>query len=215
MNTIDAIIERRSTRAFLDTPIEKEKLDKIFEAAQRSPSWANTQPWEAFVASGETLERIKAGFKEKHENKAEINLETPRPKEWSDLAKRRVSEIRPSLIRICGEEAADQFAPLNQAMFNAPTVIFLCIDKVMTEWAMYDIGAYAQNIMLAAEELGLATIPAIQLLLFPDVLRKEMDIPENLKFTIGIAIGYEDKENRINDFVSERDPISNCVRFFD
>ena len=215
MNTIDAIKTRRSIRAYLDKPVEKEKLDAILAAADRSPSWGNSQPWEVFVASGETLDRIKAGFKEKHESKAEVNLDTPRPKEWTEAAKARTRQLRPGIIRDCGEEAANEFAALNQAMFHAPTVIFICIDKIMTEWAMYDVGAYSQSLMLVAEELGLGTIPAIQLLLFPDVLRKEMDIPENMKFTIGIAIGYTNKEHRINDFKSDRDPVSNCVRYFD
>lgn len=214
MNTIDTIKARHSIRAYLDTPIEKEKFDLIFEAAQRSPSWANTQPWEVFVASGDTLKRIKEGYKEKHESKAPIALETPRPAEWSDVAKERTKGLRPGMERDCGE-AAEQFVALNQAMFNAPSVIFICIDKIMAEWAMYDVGGYAQNIMLAAEELGLSTIPAIQLMLFPDILRKEMDIPENLKFTVGIAIGYKDEGNDINKFNSDRDPIDKCVRFFD
>jgi nitroreductase len=69
--------------------------------------------------------------------------------------------------------------------------------------------------MLAAVEQGLSTIPAITLMLYPDVLRRELRIPDSLKLTIGIAIGYADNANRINNFTSARDPIGETVRFLD
>ena len=100
-------------------------------------------------------------------------------------------------------------------MFHAPAVLYICMDKVLSEWSLYDIGAYSQSIMLAAVEQGLATIPAITLMLYPDVLRREMKIPGNLKLTIGIAIGCADTEHGINKFVSERSPLDETVHFFD
>jgi nitroreductase len=69
--------------------------------------------------------------------------------------------------------------------------------------------------MLAALEQGLSTIPAITLTLYPDILRRELKIPDNLKITIGIAVGYADKENGINKFVSSRRPLNETIRFFE
>jgi nitroreductase len=89
------------------------------------------------------------------------------------------------------------------------------MDKVLSEWSLYDIGAYSQSIMLAAADYGLSTMPAITLTLFPDILRRELEIPENLKLTIGIAIGYADSENKINGFKSARRPVGETVRFID
>ncbi len=100
-------------------------------------------------------------------------------------------------------------------MFNAPAVIYICMDKVLSEWSLYDIGAYSQSVMLAAVELGLATIPAITLMHYPDVLRRELKIPDNLKLTIGIAIGYADSDNKINNFISGRSPLIETVRYLD
>jgi nitroreductase len=89
------------------------------------------------------------------------------------------------------------------------------MDKIHSEWSLYDIGAYSQSLMLAAMEQGLSTIPAITLVVYPDVLRRELNIPEHLKVTIGIAIGYADPENKINNFVSSRSPLGETVRFLD
>lgn len=214
MNVIEALNARSSTRAFLSKPVDKEKLNAVLEAAVRTPSWANSQPWEVFVATGNTLDKIKNAYKQKYAEKATATPETPRPTEWSQAAKKRQQQLRPDMVRDCGDAAA-QFGALNQSMFNASTVIYVCMDKVLSEWSLYDIGAYSQSVMLAAIEHGLATIPAITLVLYPDVLRHELKIPDNLKLTIGIAIGYSDKDNQINNFVSSRSPLSETVHFYD
>ncbi|HML36279.1 MAG TPA: nitroreductase [Bacillota bacterium] len=214
MNVMEALKTRRSARAFLPKPIEKEKLHAIFEAAARTPSWANTQPWEVFVASDATLERIREGYRQNYENKVPGAPETPRPIAWPDAEKKRQQQLYPDMKRDCGD-AVEKFGSLNMSMFNAPAVIFLCIDQVLSEWSMYDVGAYAQSIMLAAQEQGLSTIPAITLVLYPDVIRREMNIPKDLKITIGIAIGYADEDNKINDFKSGRKPLKETVRFLD
>ncbi|MCR3923557.1 MAG: nitroreductase [Firmicutes bacterium] len=213
MNVIEAINTRHSTRAFLSQPVEKEKLNAVLEAAARTPSWANSQPWEVFIATGNTLEKIKNGYRKKYADKATVAPETPRPTVWSEAAKERQKQLRPDMMRDCGD-AVQQFAGLNQAMFNAPAVIYICMDQVLSEWSLYDIGAYSQSILLAAVEHGLATIQAITLVLYPDVIRQELKIPDNLKLTIGIAIGYADKSNKINNFVSSRSPLRETVHFY-
>ena len=210
MNVTEALSKRRSVRAFLSTPVPSEKLTAIFEAAARTPSWANSQPWEVFVATGEALEKIKKGYAENYANKTSTAPEMQRPTAWTDAAVKRREQLNPGMQRDCGD-AARQFGKLNQEMFNTPAVIYICVDKLLSEWSLYDIGAYAQSLMLAATEHGLGTIPAMTLTVFPDILHRELQIPENLKVTIGIAIGYTDTENAINNFVSERSPMAENV----
>jgi nitroreductase len=214
MNTIEAINSRHSTRAFLSKQVPKDILEAIFEAAARTPSWGNSQPWEVFVAAGETLQRIRDGYRQKYAEQAAIAPETPLPAKWTPETKERQKQLSPDMARDCGD-AVGQFGALNQAMFYAPAVIYICLDKVLSEWSLYDIGAYSESIMLAAADYGLATMPAITLALFPDILRRELSIPENLKLTIGIAIGYADNENKINSFKSSRRPVGETVRFLD
>ena len=214
MTVSEALNARHSTRAFLSTPVEKGKIMAVLEGAAHTPSWANSQPWEVFVATGQTLDRIRNAYSEKYEQKAKPSPETPHPTKWSDSAIRFREQLRPGMARDCGE-AAGQFGVLNQTLFNAPAVIFICMDKVLSEWSLYDIGAYSQSLMLAAAEQGLATIPAIMLMAFPDVLRRELEIPERFKLTIGIAIGYEDGEHGINRFVTGRKPLDESVWYRD
>ena len=51
METWDAIRSRRNVREFADRPIADADLDRILEAARRSPSSQNTQPWDLIVVT--------------------------------------------------------------------------------------------------------------------------------------------------------------------
>lgn len=55
---MDAIMRRRSTRKFMDNPVEREKLERILRAAMQSPTGHNAQEWEFLVVEDEAL-RLK------------------------------------------------------------------------------------------------------------------------------------------------------------
>lgn len=55
---------RYSVRKYKDTPVEKEKLDKILETGRVAPTGANFQPQRIIaVTSGEGLEKLSKGAK--------------------------------------------------------------------------------------------------------------------------------------------------------
>jgi nitroreductase len=212
MTVREALSARHSFRAFLPKPVEEEKLRSILAAAQRSPSWANSQPWEIFVVSGAALEKIREGFAQKREEKAPPAPETEFPREWSEDAKRRQRQLGPDMERDCGEAVRD-FGKQNQTFFGAPALIYVCVDKILSHWSLYDAGSWSQSFLLAAIEEGIGGIQAAQTVLYPDVIRSAANIPDNLKITIGIAIGYMDRDHRINNFTSSRDPLETVVRW--
>jgi nitroreductase len=49
MDVFEAVQKRRSVRAYQSTPIPREKLEKILEAARLAPSASNIQPWHFIV----------------------------------------------------------------------------------------------------------------------------------------------------------------------
>ena len=49
MDVFEAIQERRSIRSYQDTPVPREKLEKILEAGRLAPSARNSEPWH-FIA---------------------------------------------------------------------------------------------------------------------------------------------------------------------
>ncbi|MBX9865778.1 MAG: nitroreductase family protein, partial [Burkholderiales bacterium] len=62
MNVSQALIERKSVRAFLDQPVALEDVRKILDFARKTPSGTNTQPWTVAVVSGETKQKLDAAL---------------------------------------------------------------------------------------------------------------------------------------------------------
>ena len=52
---LELIKYRQSDRAYLSTPIEKEKLERILEAGRLAPSACNAQPWKFIVVDNVEL----------------------------------------------------------------------------------------------------------------------------------------------------------------
>ena len=53
---LETIQNRRSRRAYLDKPIEQEKIQSLFEAARWAPSSVNEQPWTYIYATKDQTE---------------------------------------------------------------------------------------------------------------------------------------------------------------
>ena len=93
MDVGDALRERRTVRAFLPRPAPRETLEAILADALRTPSWANTQPWEIFVAGGETFERIRRIWEERTLAKIPSNPDLPFPGAWTPECRDRTKEL--------------------------------------------------------------------------------------------------------------------------
>ena len=63
MNFLEVMEKRHSSRDFKNNEISNDTLHKIVENASMSPSWENSQPWNVYIATGETLEKfVKPGL---------------------------------------------------------------------------------------------------------------------------------------------------------
>jgi len=215
MHVEDALSTRYSARAFLPKQVDRELIEAVIKAAMRTPSWANTQPWELFVASGESIERIRNGFAECYEKNQAPEFEIPRPLKWSEKAKSCTKELTTAQREGEYSEAFKQFFDLNCSFFNAPMVVYLCMDSILGQWSLFDLGAFSQSFMLSATEHGLQTVPAINLVMFPKIIREELAVPEDQKIVFGIACGYADESHGVNVFRSSRRDFEDVVSFFD
>jgi nitroreductase len=212
MDVIDAINARRSVREYQAREVPRGDLEAILAAAGRAPSWANSQPWEVFVLQGEAVVKLHEGFAACREAGEKPQTQMAAPNAWPAYCKAGTKALQAAQKEYCGD-ALGEFGPLNQRGFDAPVVIYPCMDKMLGHWAMYDIGAWAQTLMLAAQQYGLDTIAAYTLTLYPQVIHQVANIPDNLLVTIGIALGYADNEHGINKLVSPRRAADECVHW--
>ncbi|PKP39054.1 MAG: nitroreductase, partial [Bacteroidetes bacterium HGW-Bacteroidetes-15] len=49
------VTNRQSDRGYINQPVEKDKLERILEAARIAPSACNAQPWKFIVVDNEEL----------------------------------------------------------------------------------------------------------------------------------------------------------------
>ncbi len=134
MDTIEAILKRRSVRAFDGTEVSRAVLDRLIEAAGAAPSPYNSQPWHFHVATGATRDAI-----------CEVTaLSTVHLQEYLDV-------LPPSALK----RAEQFFASLG----SAPVIIVVSVpvsDDTLSSINTYmSTGGAIENLMLAACDEGL------------------------------------------------------------
>jgi len=223
MDIVEAVNQRKSIRAFKADPVPKETLKKIMELALRAPSWANTQPWEFAIVTGKKLDEIRQAFVEKAAAAEEDNSDIPRPREFPQPYDTRRRTIGRKVLELKGISREDKekrkwWLLQGLRLFEAPCVIYIYIDRsfyrqgdTLNIWPVFDCGLVAENIMLLATEYGLGTIAQIQAVVHPDVLRKVLGIPDSKVIVLGIAVGYPDWDDPVNQLHSEREALDNVT----
>lgn len=219
MNVIDALNSRFTCRAFKADPVDKDTVTKIMEAANRTPSWGNTQPWDIYVAAGVVLEDLREKFLANMTQNTAPKTDLPIPHEWPPafheryvtLGKERAGVLAEEIDR---EHLSQAIAERNFRFFDAPVVVYVCMDNSLTPYSMLDLGAVSQSIMLAAQEYGVASAPAVMLVAYPDLIHQALGIPDDKAIVLGIAMGHADDKSIHNQYRSERRPVEDMVKLF-
>ena len=214
MDLFKAMEERRSTRGFLEKPLEKGELERLLHLATRAPSAINLQPWEFIVVSGEERKRLsRMLIKLLKERKTTCGPSTKEPlplffkRRQKDLLD-RIAPCLPEGIRF------DEF--INEGSCNfygAPTAVIIAIDRAFSSDHFTDIGITMGWFLLAAHAMGLGTCPIGIISSFKEEIRESLNIPDTKDIVKSIAVGYPDPDASINRAKSERVPLSDIVKW--
>lgn len=217
---MSSLTARHSVRAFLDKPVSRETIDSILIAAQQSPSGGNLQPWHAYVTAGDDreafLEKVRASVREYPAG--EPDSPEIYPKGLKEPYKSRRAQCGYDMYSALGIPKEDKMAGIVQVMknfefFGAPVGIFFAIDKQMGRPQWSHMGMYIQSLMLAAVDAGLGTCPQEAWMLRHKTVREHFDMPEELEFYCGLALGYPDPDHAINQYRTERAGFDEVVTF--
>jgi nitroreductase len=74
---------------------------------------------------------------------------------------------------------------------------------------------FLQNIMVAARGRGLDTCPQAAFTQFHRIIKSCLNLPDGETVVCGMALGYADPGKIENTLVTERQPVTDFVRFFD
>jgi nitroreductase len=221
MDTIDAMKNRQSTRAFLDREVPGETLHAILDAARWAPSGVNMQPWQVAVVRGKTRERLtEALLTEREAGKAPSPDYHYYPEEWFEPYKDRRKATGLALYSALNigredSEARKQAWYNNYRFFGAPVGLLVFLDKRLAQGSWIDIGMFLQNLMLAAESEGLATCPQASLAEYPDTVREILGIEPQLALACGLSLGYPDPQAAVNSYRTPREPVEAFTRWYD
>ena len=214
MNILDAMKERRSTRGFLEKPVERDTLEKLLSLATQAPSAINLQPWEITVVSGDERKRLsRLLVKRMRERNISCGpgAKRPLPAYFLDRQKGLLDCILPNLPKNTPFQDFINEGSCN--FYGAPTALILTIDQVFSSARLTDIGVLVGYVVLAAHGLGLGSCPIGLITAFDDDIKELLNIPEEKQVVIGIALGYEDPDASVNKSMSERAPLNDVVKW--
>lgn len=182
---IDIIKKRRSIRAYTGEQIKQEELDIILEAGTYAPSAAGMQLWHFTVIQNQQL-------------LDEISIEGKKIYRSMDLE---------FLQNLGKNEAFHMF-------FHAPTVIVIS-GKVDSISPQSDCAVAAQNIMLAAETLGIGScwVSAVPVLVQTEEgkrLIERLELPEGYAPYTSVTLGY--KHSEIHKAAPRRDGMVSYIK---
>jgi nitroreductase len=214
MDLIKAINQRRSCRAFLEKPVEKDTLENLLMLATQAPSAINLQPWELTVVSGEEkrrLSRLLVKRMQEMQISCGPGAKSPLPEYFVERERGLLNTMLPNLPDNTNFQDFINEGSCN--FYGAPTAIIITIDEVFLSARLTDIGVIVGYLVLAAHGLGLATCPIGLITAFDDDIKEELNIPEGKHVVIGVAVGYADPKSPINLSRSERVPLSDVVKW--
>ena len=202
------LTERHSCRAFRPDPVSHDIIERIVETAQRVPSWCNAQPWQVSITDPAATERLSAALLHA------VQTDAPKPDlEWP----LRYTGVYQDRRRTCGFQLYDALgiaredreARTNQMLenyrfFGAPHVAIVTSEAELGAYGAMDCGGFVAAFTLAAQALGLATIPQAAIAAYAPTVRAEMGIPENRLILCGISLGHADPDHPANAFRTER-----------
>jgi nitroreductase len=217
MDAIECIKTRMSIRKFKPAPVPLELLKEIIDIAKWSPSYKNTQPWEVVIISGKKKEELSKILIELLEENNKPCPDMPEPKLWPQTLDARINALMKKRSEFTGVdmfslETLKKAKIANFQFYGAPHGMFLFQDSSLKEWSIFDMGLFAQTLMLAAHVKGLGTVPQAFLTDYAQHVKKFLEVPESKRLVLGISIGYPDLSSPVNQFRTDRVGIDEIVR---
>jgi nitroreductase len=104
-------------------------------------------------------------------------------------------------------DARADFMAKNIASFGAPVVLLVHFPRLMGPPQWSDVGMFMQTFMLLAVEQGLATCAQEYWARYPKTVAKFVGLPDDHMLFSGMALGYADEAEPINQWRTRRDPL--------
>lgn len=210
---------RQSCRAFQSSSVSRECLAEIFSMAQRTASWCNSQPWDVICISGQELNNLRKSFQEVVKS-TPPSPDIPFPVEYRGVYKERRRECGLQLYESLGitrenKSAANKQRLDNFNFFGAPHVAIITTPSELGAYGAIDCGAYASNVMLVAQSLGVSAITQAAIANYSEFLKDHLSIDPSRNVVCSVSLGYMYLSHPANKFKTRRECLEKVVKWVD
>jgi nitroreductase len=209
MDLLQGLNSRQSIRAFKQSAIPETLLKQVLQAAGRSPSYKNTQPWEVAIASGQTRQALAEVLFQLASSNTPPNYDFPAPESWPPALDFRAKDHGTRRFNALGigrddSQLRNELRLQNFRFFGAPCAVFFFMDESLGHWSTLDMGLFLQSFTLAAHGAGLGTCMQASVSGYPDAIRQCLGIPSSKKLIVSMSLGFPDLDAPINSYQSTR-----------
>ncbi|SFT45737.1 nitroreductase [Sedimentitalea nanhaiensis] len=213
---LDALMgQRHSCRAFLPDPVPRPLIKQILSTAQKVPTWCNAQPWHATVTSGAETDRFRAALQQQ----AATGTPAPDldwPTRYTGVYQDRRRDCGWKLYDAVGVQKGDCAGSARQmmenfALFGAPHCAIISSPADLGPYGAMDCGGFVAAFTIAAQSLGIATIPQAAVASHAPFLHDYFDIAPDRLILCAISFGYEDADHPANAFRTDRAALGEFV----
>ena len=221
-----AITSRMSARAFTQQAVPHQTLHDILAVASRAPSGTNCQPWKVYVLQGQSrdslVDKVCAAYDALRADPALAATYREEydyyPEKWVSPYIDRRRENGWGLYNLLGIGKGDKDKmhvqhQRNYRFFDAPVGLMFTIDRVMGRGSLLDYGMFLQSIMVAARARGLHTCPQAAWNGYTSIILPHLGAVADEMLVCGMALGYADETEPVNNFHTPRVAVSEFTHF--
>ena len=221
MNIKQLIESRYSVRSFLDKDVDFKKVKSILDTANSAPSGGNIQPWKVYVLGNNSKNELVTQALNNYDTGVQEDIEYEiYPKPLAEEYKKRRSQCAADMYDALSIARDDIDTRLKQVrenfkFFGAPIGMIVTIDKSFAQNGWGHVGMFLQNLWLTAIDEGLGVCLQESWSIYPKTVKKVIDCPDNEMIWCGIAMGYPNNEDPINNYRTSRDSLDSFASFID
>lgn len=213
---LDRILSNRfSCRAYRPEPVQREVVTRIVSVARKVPSWCNCQPWHLTICEGAARDRLEAALLQAVET-APHAPDIAFPERYAGIYRERRRVCGWQLYAAVGIEKGDRAASARQMrenfrFFGAPQVAIVTTPADLGAYGAVDCGGFVTAFCLAAQALGVASIPQAAIASYSGPVRAALGVAEDRHVLCAISFGYADADHPANGFRTERAGVDEVV----
>jgi nitroreductase len=210
---------RHCKRAFLDRPVGREVLAEVLRTAADAPSTRNGQPWRVDVLTGDRRDALAARLVTEFDSGVPARPDyRNRPTAPDPTTELRAAQVGAGVLLAKGISRDDRQARRahlrdNLRFYGAPVEMVFHLREDAPPGLFLETGLFLQNVMLGLVAAGLGSCPQYSVAGYGDAIRAELGLGSDRIVVCGLAVGYPDESDPVNEFRPLRADLDEYVRW--